>query len=301
LDRRGRVLYVGSFSKVLFPGLRLGYLVLPSDLLQILVRDRLAEVERERDRIRTALEDAPEEQQRLVLARAQQALADPKLVGDAVIAAFFSADKARAREAARLSIRGAIEQAGTGWQERLKPAVAALRGGMSPVIPFHWTLEFPEVFDRDNPGFDAVVGNPTFAGKNTTIAVNADHYLDWLQTLHPGAPGNSDLVAHFFRRAYGLLRDGGCFGLLAKNTIRRGDTRATGLRPIRQTGATIYTARRRYKWPGEAAVVVSVVHIGRRPPNARARVRMATGDLLVAVRSRHARERTAGWDRPRVH
>jgi len=25
---------------------------------------------------------------------------------------------------------------------------------------FHWTLEFPEVFARDNPGFDAVIGNP---------------------------------------------------------------------------------------------------------------------------------------------
>ena len=164
-----------------------------------------------------------------------------------------------------------IEMGGTGWQERLAPAVAALRGGSPAAVPFHWPLEFPEVFDRDNPGFDAVVGNPPFAGKNTTIAVNADHYLDWLQTLHPGAHGNSDLVAHFFRRAYGLLRDGGCLGLLATNTIRQGDTRATGLRPIRQASGTIYTARRRYKWPGEAAVVVSVVHI-------------AKGDLLGPYR-----------------
>jgi GntR family transcriptional regulator/MocR family aminotransferase len=33
LDRNGLVLYAGSFSKVLFPSLRLGYLVIPSDLL----------------------------------------------------------------------------------------------------------------------------------------------------------------------------------------------------------------------------------------------------------------------------
>jgi GntR family transcriptional regulator / MocR family aminotransferase len=33
LDRHGRVIFTGSFSKVLFPSLRLGYLVLPSDLV----------------------------------------------------------------------------------------------------------------------------------------------------------------------------------------------------------------------------------------------------------------------------
>ena len=33
LDRAGMVLFAGSFNKVLFPSLRLGYLVIPSDLL----------------------------------------------------------------------------------------------------------------------------------------------------------------------------------------------------------------------------------------------------------------------------
>jgi GntR family transcriptional regulator/MocR family aminotransferase len=35
LDRHGLVIYAGSFSKVLFPGLRLAYLVLPSDLVNV--------------------------------------------------------------------------------------------------------------------------------------------------------------------------------------------------------------------------------------------------------------------------
>ncbi len=40
LDRAGRVIYVGSFSKVLFPAVRVGYLVLPPDLVEPFVTAR---------------------------------------------------------------------------------------------------------------------------------------------------------------------------------------------------------------------------------------------------------------------
>jgi GntR family transcriptional regulator / MocR family aminotransferase len=42
LDADGRVIYVGSFSKTLFPALRLGFLVVPSDLRERLVAARAA-------------------------------------------------------------------------------------------------------------------------------------------------------------------------------------------------------------------------------------------------------------------
>jgi hypothetical protein len=156
-----------------------------------------------------------------------------------------------------------------GQREKLAAAAATLRESKRPIPPFHWQIEFPEVFARENIGFDAIVGNPPFAGKNTIIGSNAKNYLPWLQTLHKGAHGNADLVAHFFRRAFGLLRDGGVFGLIATNTIGQGDTRASGLMTILSHGGAILRATRRLKWPGDAAVTVSVVHVtkgeGREP------------------------------------
>ena len=83
------------------------------------------------------------------------------------------------------------------------------------------------MFARENGGFDAIVGNPPFAGKNTIIKGNPKNYLPWLQTVHKGAHGNADLVAHFFLRSFAILRDRGAFGLIATNTIGQGDTRAS--------------------------------------------------------------------------
>jgi GntR family transcriptional regulator/MocR family aminotransferase len=42
LDRNGRVVYIGTFSKVLFPSLRLGYVVLPTDLVERFLAVRFA-------------------------------------------------------------------------------------------------------------------------------------------------------------------------------------------------------------------------------------------------------------------
>ena len=208
------------------------------------------------------------EQLRQELGGADDAMSLAKLTGDLVIAAFFSASKDRQRieqlnALARQLVKYMSKQGRIEDVLPLEEAVNELRTGNLPIEPFHWEIEFPEVFGRENGGFDAIVGNPPFAGKNTLINSHRDGYLDWLKTVHEESHGNADLVAHFYRRAFNLLRQDGCFGLIATNTIGQGDTRSTGLRWICTHGGTIFAARRRYRWPGVAAVVVSVVHVCR--------------------------------------
>lgn len=192
-----------------------------------------------------------------------------KLVRDAadlVVAAFFGGEKEKDRESLRRQHADLLTAVLEGREDpgHIDRLIVQLQQGPKPVIPFHWAVEFPEVFSREEPGFDAFIGNPPFAGKNTLTASTRDGYPTWLKAIHEESHGNADLIAHFFRRAFGLLRQGGAFGLIATNTIAQGDTRASGLRWICTHGGTIYSARRRVKWPAPgAAVVVSVVHVAK--------------------------------------
>jgi hypothetical protein len=179
---------------------------------------------------------------------------------DAKIAAFFDGKNAKDRTNREQEYKQLLAQ---GTKKELEKLSQSLRSGDRGIIPFNWEIEFPEVFTRQNSGFDAIVGNPPFAGKNTTISGHAEGYLDWLKEVYPESHGNSDLVAYFFRRAFTLLRKDSCLGLIATNTIAQGDTRSTGLRFVCKDGGTIYNAQKRVKWAGDAAVVVSVLNIKR--------------------------------------
>lgn len=128
--------------------------------------------------------------------------------------------------------------------------------------PFHWPLEFPEVFARERGGFDGIVGNPPFLGGKRITGAVGTAFRDWLVAhIAGGRRGSADLVAYFFLRAWSLLREGGDFGLLAVNTIAEGDTRQVGLEAMVGSGAVIHAAYPNEPWPGKAAVVTSRVHV----------------------------------------
>lgn len=220
----------------------------------------VAKVAKLRRAIREAGEEVSDEELRRLWKDIDVVASDARAYGDLVISAFFRGSKPKEREAKRLEYAQGVLG---GDISRYRPILLEQREVDPPLVPFHWSLEFPEVFDRDRPGFDAIVGNPPFAGKNTLISASPAGYLDWLKVMHEGAHGNADLVAHFFRRAFDLLRQDGRLGLIATNTIGQGDTRGTGLRWICTHGGEIVEARKRFKWPGLAAVVVSIVHIAK--------------------------------------
>ena len=224
------------------------------------VQKALEEASALRRQIREADETVTERRLQNLWRDAQDALIDVRLFGDLVLAAFFEGFKPKERESRRQAYQAAI------LNRELRRRAAELeerRNAEMPFAPFHWEIEFPEVFERENPGFDGFVGNPPFAGKNSVAAGNVAGYSSWLKEMHEESHGNADLVAHFYRRAFGLVRDGGTLGLIATNTIAQGDTRSTGLRWICEQGGEIYRATKRVKWPGDAAVIVSVLHVTR--------------------------------------
>jgi hypothetical protein len=224
------------------------------------------------------------------LALADDALSKPRLIGDCVIAAFFAGSKPKERQAILDRLTEPVEDflSGAGdyvaargrltdlanWlhgrprdnslaasDKVLAPAEAISH----PLTPFHWELEFPEVFGRDNPGFDAIVGNPPFVGVKILGETTHPNYTECLRVSAIDTGGKCDLVAFFFRAAYQATRNNGTVGFLATKTIGQGDTRRSGLGYLARNGASIFCATKRFRWPGEASVLVSVIHLAKGP------------------------------------
>ena len=188
--------------------------------------------------------------------------------GDLMVAAFFDAPKpgerADKQQVYLAMLSGAFND------EALKASIGCicedLGSGENGVRPFHWDLEFPEVFSRSMLGFQVFVGNPPFlGGPQLSNAFGGAQYQEWLKSRARNSFGHADLSAYFFRRAFDLLCDGGTLGLVATKTCAEGDTRKTALQEIVRNKGVIYSAKRNLRWPGVASVIVSVIHIAKNP------------------------------------
>ncbi len=184
-------------------------------------------------------------------------------VGDLKVAAFLNFKKVQERISTEKSYISLLHNYENNEENCnfVNKILNGLKKGDKGIIPFHWELEFPEVFNPTSNGFDFFLGNPPFAGNNTLVKSYPTNIHEWFKFINPKTGGQCDLVAHFFRRSFNLLKPGGILGLIATNTIAQGDTRDSGLKWICQNNGTIFSARKKFKWPGQASVVVSTIHL----------------------------------------
>jgi hypothetical protein len=197
-------------------------------------------------------------------AQSRSELALPELIADALVGMVLAGERvvsitALATKADEAAGGDANVQARLLRQARADLASDAPDGASRR--PLHWPLEFPEVFNRDPSGFDAMIGNPPFlGGKKITGHFGTIYRTFLVNILANGTRGNSDLVAYFLLRVISLLRNTGAFGIITTNSIAEGDTRDVGLKQVRESGITFFSAIRSEAWAGTANVSTSRIH-----------------------------------------
>ena len=85
---------------------------------------------------------------------------------------------------------------------------------------FHWRAELPEVFNRPNGGFDALIGNPpwvAYAGRAAQPIEPAVH--NFYLRRSPAFFGYRSLHGLFIHRGASLLREGGRLGLVVPTSV----------------------------------------------------------------------------------
>lgn len=140
-----------------------------------------------------------------------------------------------------------------GWQDR-RIAIASEVGARQRF--FHWFVEFPQVFNEG--GFDCILGNPPFLGDRRLKEAYGDEFLEWIRFKYTEG-ATVDLVVYFFLRINSILISKGFQSLISTNTVAQGKAREFGLEKLISKGSTLNHAVKGMKWPGLAAVEVSLI------------------------------------------
>ncbi|MEA1842960.1 Eco57I restriction-modification methylase domain-containing protein [Agrobacterium tumefaciens] len=232
-------------------------------LFRKFITDRVTELASKRAQIQAA----PDDTMRVILEvthrEVEKVAGDVRVLGDAVISAFFAEDKPKAREKRRAEVESWVSGMGEARWNEIRAAAESLNAGSRPLRPFHWDIEFPEVFARRNGGFDAFIGNPPYLGGTKISGANSINYFKWISAIVMPDGDKADLIAYFIRRLFSLLRSGGTAGLITTSSIAEGDTRKAALVWVRQNNGQIYRASKKETWPGEANVDISRIHIAK--------------------------------------
>ena len=108
------------------------------------------------------------------------------------------------------------------------------------------------------PDVDAIIGNPPFLGSQHLRTTFDPAYVEWLKSTFDC--GLKDYCVYWFRKTQDHLRPGGRAGLVGTNSIAQNRARSASLDYVVANGGVIVDAVSSQKWPGDAAVHVSIVN-----------------------------------------
>lgn len=141
-----------------------------------------------------------------------------------------------------------------GWQNQKTAMATAIAHDQRF---FHWFLEFPDV-DQQN-GFDCILGNPPYLGGSKLSTHYGYEFLNFIHLYYSPAGGRCDLAAYFLRRDFQIIVETGFTSIITTNSVNQGETRDGGLDYIEKNNGKINFAFKSIKWPGKAAVEVTLV------------------------------------------
>jgi len=79
---------------------------------------------------------------------------------------------------------------------------------------FDWPAEFPHIFKGENPGFDAVIGNPPYVRIQVMQTWAPQEIAYFSKTFASAKKGNYDLYVVFVERSLSLFNADGLFGFI---------------------------------------------------------------------------------------
>ncbi|HOI19268.1 MAG TPA: Eco57I restriction-modification methylase domain-containing protein [Candidatus Woesearchaeota archaeon] len=94
-------------------------------------------------------------------------------------------------------IEATLKQQGN--EEAIKKLNSIMKSKSKPF--FLWKLYFAEVFQRENPGFDVVIGNPPYVRQE-----EIKEYKEVLKNNYESANGTADLYCYFLELSHKILR-----------------------------------------------------------------------------------------------
>jgi hypothetical protein len=221
----------------------------------------IEEAKKKRESLEAMPSDRPEQIAAKVAlhAAAEDAVAKLNAAADVLVAVELKGTKGNAYEAEREAAAGEMLAYWVKGLPELQSYARQLRGESRYL---HWALAFPEIIGGG--GFDAILGNPPYMWGQRISTRLGDAYFQGLRQLYNQVKGVADLIAYFFIRGVELLSDTGCLGLVATDTLHRGDTRESSLDVVLANGCTVYRATTDRDWPGAATVKYCTVNLTRR-------------------------------------